>query len=68
MPHKLLFFLSNILIVSSTDRESSQQLVTWFSEHFFRAKICCIVCHCHCLERKNVKKTMFDPTSGMIRL
>ena len=29
------------LIVGSMDRESSQQLQMWFSEHFF-AKTCCV--------------------------
>ena len=25
----------NVMIIGSTDQESSQQLRTWFSEHFF---------------------------------
>ena len=29
----------NNIVVGSTDQESSQQLRTWFSEHFFAPKL-----------------------------
>ena len=72
---RFLFLPSESWFVGSTDQESSQQLRTWFSEHFSRQNLLrslslvLFLLQRHKYGAKNLskKKNTFDPTFEMIR-
>ena len=47
----MIFLKGTAYLCVFHNQESPQQLGTWFSEHFFRAKTCCLICHSFLLQR-----------------
>ena len=63
-----------VKFVGSTDQESSQQLRTWFSEHFSRQNLLrslslvLFLLQCYKYGAKKCPKTTFDSTFEVVRL